>query len=190
MCKIFLSGVTFKICGAINKEIRPPVAFTSAAIAPLTNRNVVCNISRSCKIVFFWKEVAWELSPDLSYNRLQLFAKGYIIIKILNYLRNHRKAKKQSYKGRYRLDNSQLWTEMPHTCGVVFVYKRKEIAMDYISIAEAAEKWGITRRRVQVLCAQNRIPGLTRFGKSWAIPKDAEKPADGRKNMKSGVERD
>lgn len=46
--------------------------------------------------------------------------------------------------------------------------------MDYISIAEAAQKWGITRRRVQALCAQGRIPGLTKFGKSWAIPKDAE----------------
>lgn len=53
--------------------------------------------------------------------------------------------------------------------------------MEYISIAEAAEKWGITRRRVQVLCAQDRIPGLTKFGKAWAIPKDAEKPADARK---------
>lgn len=53
--------------------------------------------------------------------------------------------------------------------------------MDYISIAEAAEKWGITRRRVQALCFQNRIPGLTKFGKSWAIPKDAQKPADARK---------
>lgn len=54
--------------------------------------------------------------------------------------------------------------------------------MDYISIAEAAEKWGISRRRVQVLCAQERIQGLERLGKTWAIPKDAEKPADGRKN--------
>ena len=53
--------------------------------------------------------------------------------------------------------------------------------MDYISIAQAAEKWGITRRRVQVLCSQGRIPGLTKFGKSWAIPKDAEKPMDARK---------
>jgi len=53
--------------------------------------------------------------------------------------------------------------------------------MDYISIAKAAEKWGITRRRVQVLCAQDRIPGLTKFGKAWAIPKDAEKPTDARK---------
>lgn len=53
--------------------------------------------------------------------------------------------------------------------------------MDYISIAEAAKKWRITRRRVQTLCAQGRIPGLTKFGKSWAIPKDAEKPIDARK---------
>ena len=53
--------------------------------------------------------------------------------------------------------------------------------MDYISIAEVAAKWGITRRRIQVLCAQDRIPGLARFGKAWAILKDAEKPADARK---------
>lgn len=53
--------------------------------------------------------------------------------------------------------------------------------MDYISIAEAAKRWGITRRRVQALCSQGRIPGLIKFGKSWAIPKDAEKPADARK---------
>lgn len=57
--------------------------------------------------------------------------------------------------------------------------------MEYISIAEAAEKWGVTPRRVQVLCAQDRIPGLTKFGKAWAIPKDAEKPEDARKT-KSG----
>lgn len=53
--------------------------------------------------------------------------------------------------------------------------------MDYISIAKTAKKWGISCRRVQVLCAQGRIPGLTKFGKSWAIPKDAEKPIDARK---------
>jgi excisionase family DNA binding protein len=57
--------------------------------------------------------------------------------------------------------------------------------MDYISIAEAAEKWNITRRRVQVLCNEGRIPGLTRFGKAWAIPRDAVKPADARKKLKA-----
>ena len=52
--------------------------------------------------------------------------------------------------------------------------------MDYISIAEAAEKWGISRRRVQVLCAQGRIQGLERLGKTWAIPAGAKKPEDAR----------
>ena len=45
---------------------------------------------------------------------------------------------------------------------------------------EAAEKWAITPRRVQVLCAQGKIPGVVRFGVTWAIPKDAVKPKDGR----------
>ena len=45
---------------------------------------------------------------------------------------------------------------------------------------EAAEKWAITPRRVQVLCAQGKIPGAVRFGVTWAIPKNAVKPIDGR----------
>ncbi|NSW92158.1 MAG: helix-turn-helix domain-containing protein [Firmicutes bacterium] len=52
--------------------------------------------------------------------------------------------------------------------------------MDYITAQEAADKWGITRRRVQVLCSQNRIKGVKRLGNMWVIPKDAEKPVDGR----------
>jgi hypothetical protein len=52
--------------------------------------------------------------------------------------------------------------------------------MDYITAQEAADKWGITRRRVQVLCSQNRIKGAKRLGNMWVIPKDAEKPVDGR----------
>jgi hypothetical protein len=61
----------------------------------------------------------------------------------------------------------------------LFLYVRMRGGL--ISISEAAEKWGITRRRVQVLCAQNRIPDLTKFGIAWAIPKNAEKPEDARK---------
>lgn len=52
--------------------------------------------------------------------------------------------------------------------------------LDYISVKEAAEKWGISERRVHKLCADNRIDGVVRFGYVWAIPKDAEKPADKR----------
>jgi hypothetical protein len=57
--------------------------------------------------------------------------------------------------------------------------------MEYINAREAAEKWNITVRRVQILCAQGRIHGATRLGNMWAIPKDAKKPNDARlKNNK------
>lgn len=52
--------------------------------------------------------------------------------------------------------------------------------MEYMSITQAAEKWGITPRRIQVLCKAERIPGAIRIGYVWAIPADAEKPKDAR----------
>ena len=56
--------------------------------------------------------------------------------------------------------------------------------MGYMTIQEASEKWGISIRRIQVLCVENRIPGATKIGSYWAIPADAEKPNDER--IKSG----
>ena len=56
--------------------------------------------------------------------------------------------------------------------------------MEYMSISQAAEKWGSSPRRIQVLCKQERIPGASRMGYVWAIPVDAEKPKDAR--VKSG----
>ena len=53
--------------------------------------------------------------------------------------------------------------------------------MEYMSCAEAAGKWGISERRVQILCSENRIPGVSKLGYMWLIPKDAEKPADARR---------
>ena len=50
--------------------------------------------------------------------------------------------------------------------------------MDYLTAIQAAEKWNISLRRVQVLCEQGSIKGAVRLGWAWAIPKDAEKPAD------------
>lgn len=50
--------------------------------------------------------------------------------------------------------------------------------MDNISVREAAEKWGISMRRVQILCDGGRIPGAARFGRTWLIPADAKKPAN------------
>lgn len=58
---------------------------------------------------------------------------------------------------------------------------------EYISVKEAAEKRDIKERRIQKLCEENRIDGVIRFGRSWAIPKDAEKPADMRTKEQRGL---
>lgn len=52
----------------------------------------------------------------------------------------------------------------------------------YISVKNAAQKWGLSDRRVQVLCSQKRIEGAFRLGNAWAIPADAKKPDDQRKS--------
>ena len=56
--------------------------------------------------------------------------------------------------------------------------------MEYMSAPQAAEKWGISERRVQILCSEKRIPGVSKLGYMWLIPKDAEKPADARRKEK------
>lgn len=55
--------------------------------------------------------------------------------------------------------------------------------MEYISSPQAAKKWDISERRVQKLCEDNRIPGVSKLGYMWLIPKDAEKPTDARKKQ-------
>lgn len=57
--------------------------------------------------------------------------------------------------------------------------------MNGMTAKEAAEKWSITPRQVQLLCANGRIPGAVRFGHAWVIPSDAEKPKDGRSDRKN-----
>ena len=52
--------------------------------------------------------------------------------------------------------------------------------MGYMTIQEASEKWGISERRIQTLCAQSRLNGAKKFGRQWAIPDDLEKPYDAR----------
>ena len=51
--------------------------------------------------------------------------------------------------------------------------------MDYISIKEASEKWGISERRIQKLCSENRIEGVVRLSRVWAIPKRCKKKVIG-----------
>lgn len=56
---------------------------------------------------------------------------------------------------------------------------------DIMYVKDAAELWGISERRVSALCKEGKIDGAQKQGKSWIIPGDAKKPADGR--VKSGV---
>ena len=56
--------------------------------------------------------------------------------------------------------------------------------MDYVSVKDMSERWGISIRRIQILCGEERIPGAFRIGNAWAIPNNAEKPKDAR--IKSG----
>jgi len=59
--------------------------------------------------------------------------------------------------------------------------------MTYIKVSEAAEKWGISARRVRLLCEQGRIAGVERKGNLYMIPDDAVQPIDARTYAKSTV---
>lgn len=60
--------------------------------------------------------------------------------------------------------------------------------MDYISVKTTSEKWGISERRIQKLCKENRIPGVIRFSRMWLIPKNATKPVDRRVKTKTSLD--
>ena len=60
----------------------------------------------------------------------------------------------------------------------------RRTAMKYLSIKETALRWGISERRIQVLCKVGRIPVTITIGRTWGIPENAVKPADAR--IKSG----
>lgn len=57
--------------------------------------------------------------------------------------------------------------------------------MNYIKVSKAAEKWGISARRVRFLCANGKIDGVIRKGNLYMIPENAMKPLDGRTNKKN-----
>ncbi len=59
----------------------------------------------------------------------------------------------------------------------------KKNVLAFYSAAEAAALWGISKRRVQILCAQGRVEGAMKVGQVWIIPAQAEKPADQRKKQ-------
>lgn len=60
--------------------------------------------------------------------------------------------------------------------------------MEYITVRETAQKWGISQRLAQQYCTDGRIEGARKFGGAWAIPADAERPADLRRTRKKRTE--
>lgn len=56
--------------------------------------------------------------------------------------------------------------------------------MEYISVTEAAARWNVSVRQVQRLLAENRLPNAKKYGRSWMLPADAEKPGDPRREKK------
>lgn len=57
----------------------------------------------------------------------------------------------------------------------------------FMTVKQAAKKWGISDRRIRVLCSEGKIPGAYQEGRGWKIPADAEKPADGRYRSKESI---
>ena len=53
----------------------------------------------------------------------------------------------------------------------------------YITVQEAADKWGITPRQVQILCKSNRIVGATRMSRIWIFPEYAAKPTNDKRKV-------
>lgn len=51
---------------------------------------------------------------------------------------------------------------------------------EYMTAQEAAEKWNVSLRWVQRLCKENRIEGAMNINRVWLIPRNVQKPMDGR----------
>lgn len=60
--------------------------------------------------------------------------------------------------------------------------------MDYMTLKEASEKWGVTPRQINYLCAGGRIHGAVKMAGVWLIPKGTAKPADRRYKGTKGTE--
>jgi len=65
--------------------------------------------------------------------------------------------------------------------------KYKALTTEYMTAQQAAEKWGISDRRVRVLCGEGRITGAVKKGKSYLIPASSVKPSDGREKSAQGL---
>ena len=58
--------------------------------------------------------------------------------------------------------------------------------MDYMTLKETSEKWGVSVRQINYYCAGGRILGAVKMAGVWLLPKDAEKPVDMRTKQGKG----
>ena len=57
----------------------------------------------------------------------------------------------------------------------------------FMTVKQASEKWGISDRRIRVLCSEGKVSGAYQEGRGWKIPVDAKKPADGRYRLRESL---
>lgn len=79
---------------------------------------------------------------------------------------------------------------MYNWCSIFEFFAIDEVfIMEYLTTVEMSERWNITSRRIGVLCAEGRIEGAIKKGKTWLIPSDSIKPVDGRFKKKCEKEK-
>lgn len=61
--------------------------------------------------------------------------------------------------------------------------------MDYMTLKEASEKWGVSSRQINYYCTDGRIFGAVKMAGVWLIPKDADKPADRRYKQSKEIDK-
>ena len=61
--------------------------------------------------------------------------------------------------------------------------------MDYMTLREASEKWGVSSRQINYYCVEGRIPGAVKMAGVWLLPKAADKPVDKRQKQNKGGEK-
>ena len=61
--------------------------------------------------------------------------------------------------------------------------------MDYMTLREASEKWGVSSRQINYYCVEGRIPGAVKMAGVWLLPKAADTPADKRRKQNKGGEK-
>lgn len=61
--------------------------------------------------------------------------------------------------------------------------------MDYMTLKEASERWGISSRQINYYCTDGRILGAVKMAGVWLIPKNADKPADRRYKQSKGIDK-